>query len=149
MHIAQFNISKERYPLTHAEMRDFVEQLAIVNAMADGWDGFVWRLHDESGNATGIRTFEDPRIIFNLSVWESIETLRCFTFRSGHAEMLRKRRRWFLPLDLPSYVLWWVEEGSLPSLEEAKSRLRYLQERGPSKRGFTFASVPREVVLDG
>lgn len=142
MNVAQFNISKERYPLDHPEMQDFIEQLAVINAMADAWEGSVWRLQDESGNATAIRTFEDPRIILNLSVWESIETLKNFTFHSGHAEMLRRRRHWFLPMVLPNYVLWWIEEGSLPSLEEAKGRLQHLREHGPSDEGFTFTTIP-------
>jgi hypothetical protein len=148
MHVAQFNISKERYPLDHPAMRDFVERLAPINALADEWDGFVWRLHDESGNATAIRAFDDPTIIFNLSVWVSVETLRHFTYRSDHAGMLHVRRRWFVPTGTPSYVLWWVEEDALPSLAEAKDRLRFLQEHGPSAHAFTFTSVPQGTSAD-
>jgi hypothetical protein len=149
MRVAQFNISKERHPLDHPAMRDFVERLAPINALADEWDGFVWRLHDASGNATAIRAFDDPSVIFNLSVWESLETLRRFTYQSDHAEMLRGRHRWFVPTGGPSYVLWWVEEDALPSLVEAKERLRYLQEHGPSAYAFTFTSIPRGAFDDG
>ena len=148
MHIAQFNISKERFPLGHSAMRDFVESLAAVNALSDEWDGFVWRLHDSSGNATAIRVFDDPGIIFNLSVWTSVESLRRFTYLSDHARMLRDRRRWFVPLGTPSYVLWWMAKDTLPSVIEAKDRLRFLREHGPSAHAFTFASVPKETARD-
>jgi hypothetical protein len=146
MYIAQFNISKESRPLDHPEMQDFVEALAPVNAMADVAPGFVWRLHDETGNATAIRTFEDPTIIFNLSVCESVESLREFAYRSGHAEMLKKRRKWFEHIVEASYVLWRVEEDERPSLEEAKKRLLHLREHGVSDYAFTFDRVPE---MDG
>jgi hypothetical protein len=149
MHVSQFNISKERYPLDHPEMRDFVESLATINALADEADGFVWRLKDESGNATAIRTYDDPSIIFNLSVWASVASLRSFAYRSDHSSMLRERRRWFVPMEVPSYVLWWVDADVRPSLDEAKNRLRFLQEHGASPYAFTFSSVPATASVNG
>lgn len=148
MYVAQFNISKERFPLDHPAMRDFVDQLAVVNALADQADGFVWRLHDESGNATSMRVFEDKTIIFNLSVWESVEALKEFTFKSAHATMLRKRRKWFEHAPQQTYVLWWVTPGEQPSVQEAKERLRYIQEHGPSPYAFAFDSVPDPAKTD-
>jgi hypothetical protein len=54
---------------------EFVANLAPVNALADTAPGFVWRLEDESGDATSIRAFDDELLIINMSVWESIEAL--------------------------------------------------------------------------
>ncbi|GAA1419561.1 DUF3291 domain-containing protein [Catellatospora coxensis] len=149
MYIAQFNISKERYPLEHPAMQDFVDRLGEVNAVADEWEGFVWRLHDDTGNATAIRTFDDPTIIFNLSVWKSVATLKDFVYQSRHVEVLKKRRTWFEHWDKPSYVLWWVEESARPSLEEAKARLRHIQDNGPSAHAFDFDHVPDTASIDG
>lgn len=148
MYVAQFNISKEKWPLDHPIMREFVEGLAVVNALADEAEGFVWRLHDDSGNATAMRVFEDKTIIFNLSVWKSVETLKEFTYRSAHSRMLRQRRVWFEHQRERSYVLWWVPEDEVPSIEEAKARLRHLQEHGPSDYVFTFDTVPSLVAAD-
>lgn len=141
MHIAQFNISIEKAPLDDPSMKDFVDSLVPVNAAADKADGFVWRLHDDSGNATDMRVFEDKRIIFNLSVWESVEKLKRFVFDQHHMSVLRRRREWFETNPKRSYVLWWVPEGHLPSTEEAKERLFHLQEHGPSPFAFTFEQV--------
>ncbi|TCO59557.1 DUF3291 domain-containing protein [Actinocrispum wychmicini] len=142
MHVAQFNISRERNPLDHPDMADFVRRLDVVNAAADGWAGFVWRLHDESGNATAIRAFEDKTIIFNLSVWRSVPELKEFVYRSSHYDVLKRRLEWFHRIVEPSYVLWLVDDDHRPSVDEAKQRLAHLREHGPSDHAFTFDSVP-------
>ena len=87
-HLAQVNIALPREPLDSPLMTEFVAALDPVNAAADESPGFVWRLEDEDGNATGIRAFDDDRLIVNMSVWESLEALRergptpyAFTFR--------------------------------------------------------------------
>ena len=35
----------------------------------------------------------------NMSVWESVEALRGFTYRSEHTEFLKRRREWFKRMD--------------------------------------------------
>lgn len=42
-------------------LAEFVGNLEPVNALADLAPGFVWRLEDESGDATSIRAFDDER----------------------------------------------------------------------------------------
>jgi hypothetical protein len=77
-------------------------------------------------------------MIVNLTVWESIETLRGFAYKSGHVEILRRRREWFVPLDGPSLVLWWVPSGHRPTVEEARERLERLAAEGPTPQAFTL-----------
>ena len=52
-----------------------MNNLDLVNALAERSEGFVWRLKDDSGNATNFRPFPDPQMAVNLSVWESVEAL--------------------------------------------------------------------------
>ena len=40
-------------------------------------------------------------------------------------------------------VLWWVEEGHIPSVEEAVEKLEHLRVHGPSLDAFTFATAAR------
>ncbi len=68
--IAQLNVAIPRRPLDSPALAEFVAALAPVNALADAAPGFVWRLADESGDATSIRAFGDERLIVNMSVWE-------------------------------------------------------------------------------
>lgn len=72
-----------RAPLDDPVMAGFVARLAEVNALADHSPGFVWRLQTEAGDATYLRPYDDERIIFNLSVWESIEQLQAYVYRSA------------------------------------------------------------------
>src|SRR5262245_10198110 len=94
-HLAQANVARMVAPLDSPAMAGFVAQLATVNALADRSPGFVWRLATAEGDATAVRAYEDPLILFNLSVWESIESLRAFTYQGGHVGPLRDRARWF------------------------------------------------------
>ena len=139
--IAQANIARARAPLTDPVMRGFVEKLDYINAVADRSPGFVWRLQTDDGDATGIRVFDDPLMILNMSVWESIEDLYEYVYRSDHLGPLKSRSAWFRKMDRPHSVLWWVASGEQPSVPEAERRLRLLERRGPSPEAFTFSSL--------
>src|SRR4051794_7209163 len=119
-------------------MAGFVEQLDPVNALADAAPGFVWRLQTEEGNATSIHAFEDDLLLVNMSLWESIDALADFVYRSPHIAVMRRRREWAERMAEAYIVLWWVPAGALPSIEEAKGRLEHLREHGPSPEAFTF-----------
>ena len=133
-HIAQINIGRILAPIDDPIMADFVSQLPPVNALADASPGFVWRLQTESGDATSIRVYEDEMVAINMSVWESVDTLREYVYKSAHSGVLRDRKRWFEKFDGPYYALWWIPAGHIPSTEEGKERLDYLR-RNIGRRG--------------
>jgi hypothetical protein len=137
-HIAQLNVGRSVAPLDDPIMAGFMERLADINALGERSPGYVWRLQSEAGDATSIRAYDDPRMIVNLTVWESIEDLIAFAYRSGHLEVLRRRREWFEQLEGPSLVLWWLPAGELPTVAEARRRLDLLAARGPTADAFTF-----------
>jgi Domain of unknown function (DUF3291) len=137
-HLAQVNIGRLRAPIDDPMMEGFRSQLAPINALADRSPGFVWRLQTEDGDATAIRPFADERMAINMSVWESLEALQQFVYRSAHTGPLRDRKQWFEPIEGPIQVLWWVRAGHIPPLAEALDRLRHLKEHGPSAAAFTF-----------
>lgn len=146
-HLAQLNIARMRAPLTDPIMAGFVNQLVPLNRLGEQTEGFVWRLQTESGDATEIEAFQDPTLIINLTVWESLESLQAYVYRSDHTAAYRSRREWFEPLGRPSFVLWWIEAGHIPSLDEAKQRLEMLTEHGPGPLAFTFKnSFPAPLV---
>ncbi|MFI1069521.1 DUF3291 domain-containing protein [Streptomyces puniciscabiei] len=139
-HLAQLNVATLRHPLGDPRMAPFVELLDPVNTAADGAPGFVWRLVEEgAADATALRPAGED-VIVNLTVWESQEALWDFTYRSGHLELLRRRREWFERHVEAHLVLWWVPVGHLPTVDEALERLADLRAHGPSPRAFTFAS---------
>lgn len=84
MHLAQLNVSRMLAPaIDHPIMADFVAQFDTINQLAEGSDGFIWRLKGEGNNATDLRPFDDERIIVNMSVWESPEQLQAFVRGAG------------------------------------------------------------------
>lgn len=142
VHLAQLNVGTLRAPIDHPDSHDFAVNLDPVNALAEAAPGFVWRLQDDdTGNATGFARDGDPLRILNLSVWESVEALRAFTYATAHVEFLRRRREWFAPPDGPHLVLWWVPVGHRPDIDEAEDRLARLTAHGPGPEGFTLARV--------
>ena len=52
--IAQMNFGITLAPLDNPIMSEFTDNLDRINALAEASKGFVWRLKDESGNATSI-----------------------------------------------------------------------------------------------
>ena len=140
-HLAQANVARALAPLDSPQLADFMAALDPVNALADAAPGFVWRLQDDTGNATSLRPFDDDLMIVNMSVWESAEALSEFTYRSAHRDVMRRRREWFELMDEAHLVLWWVPAGHIPDVVEAKDRLERLRRDGPSPAAFTFRAL--------
>ena len=138
MHLAQLNVARLRAPMDHPTIRDFRDNLDRINALAEATPGYVWRLQDESGNATGIKPYGDELEIVNLTVWESVEALADFTYRSGHVELLRRRREFFEAPSQASVCMWWIPEGTIPTVEDAIARRDHLRDHGPTPTAFTF-----------
>ncbi len=137
--LAQFNIAKALGPTDGEVMAEFMAALDEINGLADHSPGFVWRLQEDNGNLTDVRIFDDHDLLLNLSVWESVEALREFTYRSAHGPYVKRRREWFTkPEGLPILVLWWVPAGTRPTALDGKARIELLAERGPSPDAFTF-----------
>lgn len=137
-HLAQINVATALHPLDDQRMSSFVEQLDDVNAMADDSPGFIWRLQSDSGNAVDIRFGDDPMLIVNMSVWQSIEALYEFAYKTAHRQLLVDRRQWFRRPENAYQALWWVAVGHQPTVDEGMQRLALLQTSGPTEGAFKF-----------
>jgi hypothetical protein len=137
-HLAQVNIARLRAPITDPVLADFVANLDRVNGLAEAAPGFVWRLKGDEGNALAVRAFDDEALIINISVWDSIESLFEYTYKSDHVEVFRRRAEWFVPLGAAHLALWWIPAEHQPDANEAKAALAHLDAHGPTPRAFTF-----------
>jgi hypothetical protein len=135
-HLAQINVGRLHAPIDDPRIAEFVGGLDAINSLADVSAGFVWRLQTKDGDATDLRISPDERVIVNVSVWESIEALSDFVYRSGHVAFLRRRREWFEEFGNTSVAMWWVPAGHLPDLEEAVTRLALLEALGSTPDAF-------------
>ncbi|MFK4223471.1 DUF3291 domain-containing protein [Streptomyces sp. NPDC019890] len=136
--LAQVNIARLKFPLDSPELKPFVDGLDPVNAVADAADGFIWRMQEESGNATDLRIFGDDWLLVNISVWRDPNALTAFMYQGLHRELLGRRHEFFERVEEVMTTLWWVERGHRPTVAEAEERLRHIREHGPARRAFTL-----------
>ncbi|MEU8788670.1 DUF3291 domain-containing protein [Streptomyces sp. NPDC048643] len=136
--LAQVNIARLKAPLDSPQLKDFVDALDPVNAVADAADGFVWRLQSDSGNATDVPVLGDDWLIINMSTWRDPNALTAFMYQGQHRELLSRRYEWFDRVAEAMTALWWVPAGHRPTVQEAESRLLHLREHGPTQHAFTL-----------
>jgi hypothetical protein len=137
-HLAQVNIGRVRGPMDSEIMYGFASRLAEINALADNAPGFIWRLQSDDGDATSIHVYDDDMLLINMSVWEDIDALFEYTYRSDHIQLLRGRAEWFERMESHHMAMWWVPKGHIPTPLEAKARLEHLDAHGATPYAFTF-----------
>ena len=141
--LAVMNVGKQRAPLADPMMAEFVAATPAVNALAKSTPGFVWSFdNDDIAVRQSVpELVADELLMPQLSVWEDVQSLRHFAFKSGHAMYFKRRREWFAELPPPYSVLWWHPLQQLPTMAEAFERLRELRDNGPTERAFTFKTA--------
>jgi hypothetical protein len=132
--LAQVNVALMRAPLDDPVMAGFAHAFDAVARLAEESPGFVWRL--PTGHE--VVTDADGQQVVNVSVWQTYRNLHGFVYRSVHGRMLLRRQQWFLPTRQPSTALWWLPDGSRPSVEQALARLRHLRTYGPTPLAFSL-----------
>ena len=139
--LAQANLAWMRYPLDDPRMADMRDEIDRINTLGDRSAGCVWRFRTESGTATDVRVLDDPGVLFNLTIWRSVEDLRRYVYRTEHVTFFRRRREWFVPPPREPVVLWWVAPGPRPGVEDAMARFERLWRDGPTADAFTLKRV--------
>jgi heme-degrading monooxygenase HmoA len=129
-HLAQANVSRLRFPPDDPRSAEVMAATDRINRLAERAPGFVWRTRTPFG--------EDDRLIVNVSVWATYESLHRYTYQSAHNHYVRRQRQWFEPVAKPSTVLWWLPAGTVPTVEEALARLRHLRTYGPGPSAFSL-----------
>jgi ribosomal protein S18 acetylase RimI-like enzyme len=146
-HLAQLNIATLRHPIDDPRVADFFDALPLVNGAGERSPGYLWRLQSDTGDATDIQLFEDPLVIVNLTLWESLEALKAFAYRGVHRDFFRRRAEWFVE-GASRTALWWLPAGSLPSTDEAKRRLDFIDAFGMSPYAFAMGQNHAPMVVE-
>ncbi len=141
MQLAELNVGYALYPLDDPRMAGFMDNLDKLNALAERSNGYVWRMKSDSGNATDLAVPGDEEMISNMSVWEDVESLGDYVFNTIHAKFYEKRPAWFENMTRHHFVMWWVPDGHMPTLEEAIQKLAHLQEHGSTDDAFGWDAV--------
>jgi hypothetical protein len=138
--LAQLNIAAMKAPLDSPELKDFVDNLDRINALAESSPGFIWRLKGEGNGATSLWPLGD-NVLVNMSVWRDVDALKAYVYKSAHVEIMRRRREWFTRMGDAYLALWWVPAGHEPTVAEAVAKLQHLRAHGPSSAAFTFGEA--------
>ena len=140
-HLAQANVAYALADAADPLLADYITRLDEMNHLAEAQPGFVWRYLTDSRDPRQ-REFPDPRVLFNMSVWTSIDALHAYTYRTAHAEVYAGRKKWFADVRAVvgghALAMWWIPIGTIPTAAEAKARLEHITAHGPSERAFTF-----------
>ena len=136
--LAQVNVAKLTAPLGDPRIADFRNALERINRLGEAQPGFVWRAQGAGFDATDCRVFDDPEILINATVWESLEHLAAFAYRSEHRDFLRRRLDWFEAAAEASVAIWWLPAGRVPSLDDCVERLTHIRAHGPTPFAFDF-----------
>jgi hypothetical protein len=143
MHVAELNIGRLNYEIGDPRMADFVNNLERVNAMADRMPGFIWRMVGDgsNGGALDLRPFPDPLMAVNMSVWKTVEQLEQYVWNTVHKRFYTRKAEWFEQMKAHHFVMWFIDEGHIPTLDEAKARLEHLEAHGNSDFAFDWAHL--------
>ena len=139
LYLAQVNIAKCLAPFSDPIMQGFINNVDKMNAIADSSEGFIWRLKDEDKDAA-VLVFKDDTLIINISVWESREALFNYTYNSDHIEVFKRKKEWFSKIKMMHLAFWYVPEDYIPTFQDAKDRLDYLNAHGETPYAFSFKS---------
>ena len=137
--LSQINVARIKgVNINDPVMTEFVDNLEKINGLAENSRGFVWRLKDDSNSSVYLKVYDDEQVIINISVWEDIESLENFVYKTFHTDLLKRRKEWFQKFGSAHIAMWWIESGKYPSVEESINRLEYLQKNGASEIVFDF-----------
>jgi hypothetical protein len=141
-HLAQLNIGRLVAPTDDPRVAEFMGALDRVNGIGKRSPGFVWMMEGSGEPGTGNtenNIGDDPQFVANLTVWESVAELEHFVRNTVHRQFLERRANWFEPLGAQHFVMWWIEPGHRPTLDEALERLEHLKTHGPTEHAFDWA----------
>ena len=144
-HLAELNIGRLIAPTDDPRVAEFMEALDRVNGLGKRMPGFVWMM--EGSGEPGIGNTEnfigdDPQLVTNLTVWESVETLENFVWNTVHRQFYERRLEWFEVMRKMDFVMWWIEKGHRPTLDEGLQRLDRLRAHGNTPQAFGWNFLP-------
>ena len=137
----------------HPQTKGFVDRSPNVFESAENSQGFVDRSkgirrdgpHEDGphwGDPQARPRFfvedQHPGAPATISLWDDLESVYSFAYYGRHAEALGKRKEWFVSPEWPTYVAWWVEDGHIPTRQDASQRLEHLHDHGSTPHAFDF-----------
>jgi hypothetical protein len=144
--LAELNIGRLIAQNDDPRVAEFMNNLDRINGLGKRMPGFVWMMEGSgepgTGNTENILD-DDPQMVANLTVWEDLQSLSDFVWKTLHAKFFERRHEWFEVAKTNDFVIWWVPKGHQPTLDEGLAKLEYLKANGDSDEafGWTYAQA--------
>ena len=140
-HLAELNLGVLRHDWDDPRTADFANGIGPVMALADRAKGFIWRLSDADMEAAQLDPTGplggNPRVASTMSVWQDVASLEDFVWNTVHRQFYERRAEWYdLAKQGVRFVMWWVPEGHIPTIQEGVERLRHFETHGDSDHAF-------------
>jgi len=132
MAIAQMNWGRLKYPLEDKRMIEFDQSLNEVYSLAENHPGFIWRIPDNQVELQLTNLGFDKFISSTVSIWNSVDSLKDYTYNSLHGIYLKRSSEWFKEVEGPQLVIWNVKNDDRPTFKESFERLAHLKINGPT-----------------
>jgi hypothetical protein len=142
--LAQLNVGRLMAPTDDPRVAEFMAALDRVNGLGRRMPGFVWMMEGSGEPGTGnteAKIGGDPQFVANLTVWEDVESLEAFVWNTVHRQFYERRAEWFEVLGKMHFVMWHVEDGHRPTLDEALERLAHMEVNGDSDHAFGWSHL--------
>ena len=142
--LAQLNVGRLLAPTEDPRVAEFMAALDRVNGLGNRMPGFVWMMAGSGESGTGntdAKIEGDPQFVANLTVWADVESLENFVWNTVHRQFYERRAEWFEGLGKMHFVMWHVEDGHRPTLDEALGRLAHMEEHGDSDHAFGWSHL--------
>lgn len=165
--LAVMNIARLRFPMNHPLMAEFQFALGPINEIARNTPGFLWMYDSNQWNLPSFSPPQGEDVLLaemasndmwmpQLSMWENLESLQHFVFKSGHAMYFRRKHEWFekeepqqhetKPFYPVKNVLWHVpaaRQQEPPTLIQAFQKLGRIRSFGPSADAFDLKTASK------
>jgi hypothetical protein len=123
-------------------MAEFFDNIDRVHEVAARTKGFVDRIEKSEEDVRKALVPDIPNAeglgISSLTVWETTDDLEAFVHKTLHGHFLKRKSEWFRNIDKPTYVIWPIEPGHVPTIAEARERRDMLVRLGPTDEAYDF-----------
>ena len=139
MHLAELNIGRLLAPTDDPRVAEFMANLDRINGLGKRMPGFVWMMEGSGEPGTGnteVKLDGDPQFVSNFTIWQDFPSLDRFVHDTLHARFMARRAEWFEVMGQQHFVMWQIEEGTRPTLDDALERLEHRRVHGDTARAF-------------
>ncbi|RRS06644.1 DUF3291 domain-containing protein [Pseudoalteromonas sp. J010] len=136
MRLAFFSIFTTKSPTNGALRKLDRNSLKQLNSLAESSPGFVCHIGEDCESVAATDLFGCTDVLVTLAVWRSERALREFMSHSLCQKVFSRSTVFLDGSDPEHYVVWRLENDTLPTLHEAKARLDYLRRFGSSDYAF-------------